>query len=141
MVMTTDYWATPPMRRDQSTLFAPTLDDMIDPDDPVRLFDEVLAGRDWSDWEAEYDLSRGQPPIHPRHVAACLLYGMARGIRSSRKLEESCCYRVDFLWLLEGRRIDPACEYTQASTPRCASFARSSRRSSRGCFGRSVRWR
>jgi len=106
MVMTTDYWATPPMRRDQSTLFAPTLDDMIDPDDPVRLFDEVLAGRDWSDWEAEYDLSRGQPPIHPRHVAACLLYGMARGIRSSRKLEESCCYRVDFLWLLEGRRID-----------------------------------
>jgi transposase len=87
-------------------LFAPTLDDMIAPDDPVRLVDEVLVGRDWADWEAEYDLTRGQPPIHPRHVAACLLYGMARGIRSSRKLEDACRYRVDFMWLLETRVID-----------------------------------
>lgn len=70
MVMTTDYWATPPMRRDQCVLFAPTLDEMIALDDPVRLVDEVLAGRDWADWEAEYDLTRGQPPIHPRYVAA-----------------------------------------------------------------------
>jgi transposase len=106
MVTTTEYWAEPPMRREQAVLFAPTLDDMIAPDDPVRLFDEVLAGRDWSEWEAEYDLTRGQPPIHPRHVAACLLYGMARGIRSSRKLEEACRYRVDFMWLLETRVID-----------------------------------
>jgi hypothetical protein len=29
-----------------------------------------------------------------------------RGIRSSRKLEEACCYRFDFMWLAENRRID-----------------------------------
>lgn len=101
-----DYWAAAPMQRHQMALFAPTLDEMIAADDPVRLVDEVLAGLDWSAWEGEYDGTRGQPPIHPRFVAAAILYGLSRGIRSTRKLEEACCYRLDFLWLLEGRRID-----------------------------------
>ena len=101
-----DYWAAAPMRRQQMALFVPTLDETIAVDDPVRLVDEVLAGLDWSAWEAEYDGTRGQPPIHPRFVAAAILYGLSRGIRSTRKLEEACCYRLDFLWLVEGRRID-----------------------------------
>lgn len=103
---TMDYWAEAPRKREQMSLFAPTLDAMISSDDPVRLFDEVLAGIDWTEWEASYHGARGQPPIHPRHVAAGLLYGMCRGIRSSRKLEEACRYRMDFLWLLEHREID-----------------------------------
>jgi len=103
---TPDYWAEAPRNRKQMALFSPTLDSMIGDDDPVRLVDEVLTGIDWSSWESEYDGTRGQPPIHPRIVAGAILYGMYRGIRSSRKLEESCCYRFDFLWLVEGRRID-----------------------------------
>jgi transposase len=101
-----DYWAEAPLNREQMALFAPTLDSTISDDDPVRLFDEVLAGIDWSIWEAEYDGKQGQPPIHPRYVAAGILYGLCRGIRSSRKLEEACCYRLDFIWLLQGRKID-----------------------------------
>jgi transposase len=103
---TQDYWAPAPWNRQQHALFAPTLDATIGDDDSVRLLDEVLAGMDWYEWEAEYDGTRGQPPIHPRFVAACLLYGLCRGIRSSRKLEEACIYRIDFMWLLEGRHID-----------------------------------
>jgi transposase len=101
-----EYWAEAPMQRQQMALFAPTLDAMISPDDPVRLVDELLAGLDWSAWEAEYDGKRGQPPIHPRIIAAGMLYGLCRGIRSTRKLQEACCYRLDFLWLVEGRQID-----------------------------------
>jgi transposase len=86
--------------------FFPTLDAVISKDDPVRLVDEVLAEVDWSDWEFHYPRKRGQPPIHPKHLAAAILYGMYRGIRSSRKLEEACNYRFDFMWLVEGRRID-----------------------------------
>lgn len=103
---TTDYWSKAPMNREQIALFAPTLDSVISEDDPVRLFEEVLAAVDWSQWEAQYHGARGQPAIHPRHVAAALLYGLCRGIRSSRKLEEACCYRLDYIWLLEGRQID-----------------------------------
>jgi transposase len=101
-----DYWSEAPMQRQQMALFAPTLDAMISADDPVRLVDELLAGLDWSAWEAEYDGKRGQPPIHPRIIAAAMLYGLCRGIRSTRKLQEACCYRLDFLWLVEGRQID-----------------------------------
>lgn len=101
-----DYWSEAPLVRQQMALFSPTLDAMISPDDPVRLVDEILAGCDWSAWEAEYHGARGQPPIHPRILAAAILYGLCRGLRSTRKLEEACCYRLDFLWLVEGRQID-----------------------------------
>jgi transposase len=103
---TIDYWAETPMHREQIALFAPTLDSAISEDDPVRLFDEVLSGIDWSEWEAEYHGRIGQPPIHPRHVAAAILYGLYRRIRSSRQLEEATYYRLDFIWLLHGRRLD-----------------------------------
>ncbi len=105
---TKDYWADPVFDRAGTPLgrLFPTLDAVISDDDPVRLVDEVLAGHDWSEWEFHYKRKRGQPPIHPKHVAAAILYGMYRGIRSSRRLEEACNYRLDFIWLVEGRRID-----------------------------------
>ena len=104
---TQDYWAEAPLDRERVPLFARTLDATIAEDDSVRLFDEVLNSVDWSVWEAEFgERGRGQPPIHPRHLAAAILYGLYRGLRSSRKLEEACCYRMDFIWLLEGRRPD-----------------------------------
>jgi transposase len=103
---TLDYWAEAPLSRFQSTLFAPTLDDMIGEDSQVRLFDEVLAGIDWSEWEAEYDGNRGQPPIQPRWVASVILYALCHGLRSSRKLEYQCRWNVEFMWLVEGRVID-----------------------------------
>ena len=105
-MLVTGYWADPFLDRERTKLFFPTLDSTIDQDDPVRLVDEVLAEIDWSDWEAEYNGHRGQPPIHPRYIAGAILYGMYRGIRSSRKLEEACHYRFDFIWLVEGRHID-----------------------------------
>jgi len=105
---TEDYWADSPFERGGRlfSVYFPTLDSLIHPDDPVRLVDEVLSGIDWSLWEAEYPRHKGQPPIHPRHIAAATLYGLYRGIRSSRKLEEACNYRFDFVWLVEGRHID-----------------------------------
>jgi transposase len=103
---TQDYWAQPPITRDQIVLFAPTLDSMIAEGETVRLFDEVLRGQDWSSWEAHYDGTCGQPPIHPRVVASAILYGLCRGVRSSRRLEYACRCNFDFIWLVEGRNID-----------------------------------
>lgn len=105
---TQEYWADSPFHREslRFSQWFPTLDSLIAADDPVRLFADVLDQVDWSLWEAEYPRRKGQPPIHPKHIAAATLYGMYRGIRSSRKLEEACNYRFDFVWLVEGRHID-----------------------------------
>ena len=105
---TADYWADSPIGRGSNwfSLLFPTLDSLIHPDDPVRLVDDILREVDWSLWEGEYPRRKGQPPIHPMQIAAATLYGMYRGIRSSRKLEEACNYRFDFMWLVEGRHID-----------------------------------
>ena len=101
-----DYWAKPPLARDQILLFSPTLDDSISDDHPVRLLDEILRAQDWSAWEQEYDGRRGQPPIPPWVMAGVILYGLMRRIRSSRQLEYACGHNIDFIWLAEGRTID-----------------------------------
>lgn len=97
-------WAYVP---DRERLVLPSLEKSVTEDDTVRLFDEVLSRVDWTPWEEKYDPGkRGQPPIHPRFVAATILYGLYRGIRSSRRLEEACVYRLDFRWLVHARPID-----------------------------------
>lgn len=102
------HWAAAPLNRHQVTLFSPTLDDTINGDHPVRLFDELIGAIDFSSWESMYVRVAGQPPIHPRAMASCILYGLSMGIRSSRKLEDACGNRLDFLWLMQGRRPDHA---------------------------------
>ena len=100
------YFAQPTLGRDQFVLIPTTLDDTIPDDHEVRLLDEIFQTQDWSSWEAEYSLRRGQPPIPPRVVASVILYGLLRRVRSSRVLEYMTGHNVDFLWLTEGRTID-----------------------------------
>ncbi|HEX4148220.1 MAG TPA: IS1182 family transposase [Pirellulales bacterium] len=99
-------WARSPQARDQMVLFAERLDDAIPPNHSVRLLDVILERLAWTKWEACYHGRLGQPPIHPRVLAAALLYGLLRRIRSSRGLEEALIVRLDFRWLVEGRTID-----------------------------------
>jgi len=100
------HWATSPRDRKQVVLFAPTLDDSMASDHPVRLFSETLDALNFSDWEAQYVRVVGQPPIHPRVLAKCIVYGLSLGVRSSRKLEDAAVNRLDFIWLLEGHTPD-----------------------------------
>ena len=100
------HWAQPKIARDQTVLFAPTLDDVIHAGHPVRLFEETLSRIDFSSWESQYIRVEGQPAIHPRIMAGTLLYGLSLGIRSSRRLEDATANRVDFIWLCHGRVID-----------------------------------
>jgi transposase len=100
------YWAKAPMAREQLVLITTTLDDRIPEDHPVRLFAEILEGYDWSSWEAQFHGRRGQPPIHPRILAGLWLYGLRRGVRSSRKLEYMAGHNIDFLWLSQGHEPD-----------------------------------
>jgi len=101
-------WAQAPCKREELVLFSRTLDEVVPPDDPVRVLDQCLELVDWTPWEARYASRVGQPPIHPRVVAGCIVFGMMRKIRSSRELEDATRRRVDFMWFTEGRTIDHA---------------------------------
>lgn len=97
---------SPAFDRGQMILFAQRLDDAIAPDHGVRLLDSILGRVDWKPWEKQYKLRHGRPPIHPRIVAAAILYGIQKRIRTSRALEEALQVRIDFRWLVHGRAID-----------------------------------
>jgi len=99
-------WAKSREPRDQLVLFPTRLDEVIGQDHQVRLLDAILGRLDWSQWEAVYELRRGQPPIHPQVLTSVILYGLLKRIRSSRGLEESLLVRLDFRWLVSGRTID-----------------------------------
>lgn len=100
------HWNQPSLAREQLVLIPRTLDDVISPTHPVRFVEEFLGTLDWSAWEGRYCLLEGRPPIHPRVLASAIIYGLWRGIRSSRALEEVCRHRIDFMWLMEGRTPD-----------------------------------
>ena len=99
-------FATPAVSRDQLVLFPSKLDEIIPPGHRVRLLDVILRRLDWSQWEARYDLTRGQPPIHPRHLAGVILYGLLTRVYSTRELENALSIRNDFRWLASGQTFD-----------------------------------
>ena len=49
-----------------------------------------------------------------------MVYGYQCGIYSSRKLEEACRYRVDFMWLLEENSVPDHTTLARFRTGRCA---------------------
>src|SRR4051794_34493552 len=59
------HWSAAPMDRNQVVLFAPTLDQSLADDHPVRLFAETLAAFDFADWERMYVRSVGRPAADP----------------------------------------------------------------------------
>ncbi len=102
-------WATAPSPRNQLVLFSTSLDDAIPENHVLRQLDSLLECVDWSEWENNYSNDNcGQPAIHPKLVSGSIIYGLLKGIRSSRKLEDACCNRIDFMWFLENRKIDHA---------------------------------
>ena len=109
-------WDPPVIERNQIVLFSERLDEVLPEQHGVRRMVEVLEQLDWTNWEAEYKhQGSGRPPIHPRVMSGIVLYGLMRGVRSSRQLEEALQMRLDFRWLAEGRSIDHStiCSFRQ----------------------------
>jgi len=85
---------------DQGKLFPPAAKDLV-PSGHLAHFirDLVRKELDLAEIYAHYDELRGYPPYHPAMMTALLLYGYSRGIYSSRRIEQACEERVDFMAL------------------------------------------
>lgn len=92
---------------DQCELFPPALKDLVPADHLVHFVRKVVAeDLDLSGIYAGYTSTKGQPPYHPGLMTALLLYGYARGVYTSRRLEISCEERLDFRALVGSERPD-----------------------------------
>jgi len=83
---------------EQMRLFPPSISDFVPEGHPAHFIRELVREElDLSAILSTYSEERGYPPHHPAMMTALLLYGYSRGVYSSRKLEQACIERVDFM--------------------------------------------
>lgn len=83
---------------DQVWLLPPSVQDLVPPGHVAHFVrDTVREQLDLTSILSGYEEERGYPPYHPTMMVALLLYGYSRGVYSSRRLEQACEERVDFM--------------------------------------------
>jgi transposase len=92
---------------DQVWLLPPSVQEMVPPGHVAHFVrDTVREQLDLSPILSSYGEERGYPPYHPTMMVALLLYGYSRGVYSSRRLEQVCEERVDFMAVTALNRPD-----------------------------------
>jgi transposase len=88
--------------RDQATLFAERLDELIAADAPVRVVDAFVDKLDMGalGFTKAVPLSTGRPPYAPTDILKLYVYGYLHQVRSSRRLERESRCNIEVLWLL-----------------------------------------
>lgn len=93
--------------RNQTTLFPPSIEEYVNTDNPVRVYNAFIDALDMSDLGIDMDWNKvGNPSYEPRAMLKLLVYGYSYGFRSSRKLERAVYHNVSFIWLVAGLKPD-----------------------------------
>ncbi len=82
----------------QSLLLPPSLEELIDPNHPVRVVNQVVDNLNLDPILAKYE-GGGCPAYHPRLMLKVLIYGYVTNIYSSRKIEQALQQNIHFMWL------------------------------------------
>lgn len=94
-----------PLEPSQLMLYGQSVEDAVPKICDVRAYRDVAECLDYSSLEAKC-CQRGCPPYPPEVMARVLGYAYAKGIRSSRKIEQHLNYDVRFIWLAGGLKPD-----------------------------------
>jgi transposase len=82
-------------------------------DDPVRLVSAQLEELDYRELYRAYSSTGRKSAAEPRIIFEVLVFGYMCGIYSTRKLEEACHKRVDFMWLLQDEPVPDYCTFAR----------------------------
>ena len=93
---------------------------MLPENAPVRLVSAQLEELDYRKLYEAYSPIGRKSAADPRVMFKVMVYGYLCQIYSSRKLEEACRYRIDFLWLLEGEPVPDHATFARFRTGRCS---------------------
>ena len=93
--------------RSQLMLFPPCIDDLVPQDAAVRAYDAMVEALDFKELGIEINPDNtGNPQYDPRAMLKLYIYGIAYGVRSSRKLEREANYNISFIWLMKQLKPD-----------------------------------
>ena len=95
----------------------------IPQDDPVRLASAQLEKLDYRELYRAYSSQGRKSAAEPRIIFEVLVYGYLCGIYSTRKMEEACRKRVDFMWLLQGEPVPDYSTFARFRTGRTKEAA------------------
>lgn len=106
--------------RNGQLVFALNNEILLPENAPVRLTSAQLEELDYRKLYRAYSAKGRKSKVDPRVLFKVMAYGYQCGIYSSRKLEEACRYRVDFMWLLEEESVPDHTTLARFRTGRCA---------------------
>ncbi|MCK5186738.1 MAG: IS1182 family transposase [Deltaproteobacteria bacterium] len=82
----------------QNLLLPPSLEELIDPNHPVRVVNQVVDNLSLDPILSKYE-GGGCPAYHPRLMLKALVYGYVTNLYSSRKIEQALQQNIHFMWL------------------------------------------
>jgi transposase len=82
----------------QNLLLPPSLEELIDPNHPVRVVNLVVDNIDIEPLIKKYK-GGGTSSYHPRLMLKVLIYGYLTNLYSSRKIEQALHQNIHFMWL------------------------------------------
>jgi transposase len=96
------------LSRKQTFLLPKTIEEYVEPDNPVRFIDAYVNTLDMEKLGFTHSTPQelGRPSYNPKDLCKLYLYGGLNHIRSSRKLERECKTNLEAMWLLKGLAPD-----------------------------------
>ena len=91
---------------DRNQVMMTTWDSLVDPESTARLIDAFVDNFDMSEYDVKELASEGRPPYDPRAIYKLYIYGSENGIKSSRRLANSCKVNIEVKWLVGGVEPD-----------------------------------
>ena len=93
-------------KRNEALLFPEYLDDYVESDCPVRLFDACVDSLDLEQlcFAKAIPETMGRPSYDPRDLLKVLLYGYFYGVRLSRRLARECKCNVELIKVIKKMR-------------------------------------
>ena len=91
---------------DRTQMMMCSWDSFVAPESIARLIDAFVNSLDLVKYRVKEMATEGRPAYDPKGMYKLYIYGSRKGIRSSRKLEESCKVNLEVKWMTGGVEPD-----------------------------------
>ena len=85
---------------DRDQLMFCSWDEFVDKESIARIIDAFVNSLDMEKYGVKTVASEGRPSYDPKSMYKLYFYGSRKGIRSSRKLAESCKVNLEVKWMM-----------------------------------------